>query len=265
MGETFKLHEQLQILRKQKGITQEELASHFNVTNQSVSKWESGQSCPDIELLPKLAAFFGVSIDELLGYVPVCSVENLYLKIRALFEALPEEDTFKTAFILSAVLHEAAFTKGFKYPAPWKQKNRIIEGGYANWGYSGTSEPEGFSAMTSGLVIMGCLPELKFPGNTEIKRMYAYLARLADKTTLTVLFSLYKQTYITTATWCTAEEVANATKINVETVQTVIDKMAIDDFIYEKIVDGKNHYRISGPFETILPIFNILTSKPLGL
>lgn len=53
--------------RKEKGITQEALAQVLNVTNQAVSKWESEQCSPDIQLLPELAYFFGVSIDELFG------------------------------------------------------------------------------------------------------------------------------------------------------------------------------------------------------
>ena len=52
-------------LRKEKGITQEALAQVLNVTNQAVSKWESEQCSPDIQLLPELADFFGVSIDAL--------------------------------------------------------------------------------------------------------------------------------------------------------------------------------------------------------
>ena len=55
----IKLHEQLASLRKQKGLTQEGLAQIFGVTNQSVSKWESGACCPDISLLPDIANFFG--------------------------------------------------------------------------------------------------------------------------------------------------------------------------------------------------------------
>lgn len=51
--------------RKEKGITQEALAQVLNVTNQAVSKWESEQCFPDIQLLPELADFFGVSIDAL--------------------------------------------------------------------------------------------------------------------------------------------------------------------------------------------------------
>jgi transcriptional regulator with XRE-family HTH domain len=64
---SLKINEQIMALRKQKGITQSELADVLGVSNQSVSKWESGQCCPDIQLLPDLAEYFGVSVDELMG------------------------------------------------------------------------------------------------------------------------------------------------------------------------------------------------------
>ena len=54
-------------LRKEFGLTQEGLAQKLEVTNQSVSKWESDQCCPDIQLLPKIADIFGVTIDALFG------------------------------------------------------------------------------------------------------------------------------------------------------------------------------------------------------
>ena len=53
--------------RKEKGLTQEELASYLGVSKPAVSKWESGQSYPDILMLPVLASFFNTSVDELLG------------------------------------------------------------------------------------------------------------------------------------------------------------------------------------------------------
>ena len=56
--------------RKALGLTQEGLAQKLGVTNQAVSKWESGQSCPDLALLPLLADLFGITIDELFGREP---------------------------------------------------------------------------------------------------------------------------------------------------------------------------------------------------
>ena len=53
-------------LRKDKGINQDALAEHLLISVQAVSKWECGQSCPDITLLPHIAQYFGVSLDYLL-------------------------------------------------------------------------------------------------------------------------------------------------------------------------------------------------------
>ena len=54
--------------RKALKLTQEELAKKLSITPQSVSRWENGQSRPDIDMLPRLAAFFGTTIDALFGY-----------------------------------------------------------------------------------------------------------------------------------------------------------------------------------------------------
>lgn len=59
--------EQLKALRKEKQITQEALAEIFGVSYQSVSRWELGVCYPDVELLPSIANYFGVSIDKLLS------------------------------------------------------------------------------------------------------------------------------------------------------------------------------------------------------
>ena len=56
--------------RRKLGLTQEALAQRLGVTNQAVSKWESGQSCPDIALLPQIADLFGITIDQLFGREP---------------------------------------------------------------------------------------------------------------------------------------------------------------------------------------------------
>lgn len=56
---------QIKTLRLAKEVKQEELAEYLGISAQAVSKWETGASVPDIALLPNLAVFFGVTIDEL--------------------------------------------------------------------------------------------------------------------------------------------------------------------------------------------------------
>ncbi|HWT74255.1 MAG TPA: helix-turn-helix transcriptional regulator [Mobilitalea sp.] len=77
--------------RKEKGITQEELANHLGVSKPAVSKWESGQSYPDILLLPVLASFFNISVDQLIGYEPQMTNEEVKKLYRRLSEELVKE------------------------------------------------------------------------------------------------------------------------------------------------------------------------------
>ena len=64
-------------LRRKKKLTQEELADFMGVTKASVSKWEKGVNTPDLLLLPQLAAFFDVTVDELIGYEAQLSREQI--------------------------------------------------------------------------------------------------------------------------------------------------------------------------------------------
>ena len=52
--------------RAQRGLTQDQLAEQFGITAQAVSKWETGNSCPDVMLLTAIADFFHITVDELL-------------------------------------------------------------------------------------------------------------------------------------------------------------------------------------------------------
>lgn len=63
-------------LRKQKGLSQEELANRLNVTRQTISKWEVGDSTPDMEKLVAISDLFGISLDELVIGKEVSKCEN---------------------------------------------------------------------------------------------------------------------------------------------------------------------------------------------
>ncbi|PFA84188.1 MULTISPECIES: helix-turn-helix domain-containing protein [Bacillus] len=85
------IHKIIANKRKEKGITQEELAAYIGITKASVSKWETGQSYPDITFLPLLASYFNISIDELISYTPQMEQEDIKNLYHRLAEAFSEE------------------------------------------------------------------------------------------------------------------------------------------------------------------------------
>ena len=70
----MELHQKLQELRKQKGITQEELAKRLFVSRTAVSKWESGRGYPGIESLKAIAKFYSITVDQLLSADEVLTI-----------------------------------------------------------------------------------------------------------------------------------------------------------------------------------------------
>lgn len=86
---------QIKVLRSQKNVKQEVLAAYLGVSYQAVSKWETEMSMPDITLLPKLATYFGVSIDELFQLPNEAQferIENMYWSERRM-----RQETFDQA------------------------------------------------------------------------------------------------------------------------------------------------------------------------
>ena len=64
----IRLGEKIKSLRKQKNISQEVFANYLGVSFQAVSKWENGNTMPDVTMIPAIASFFGVSTDELFDF-----------------------------------------------------------------------------------------------------------------------------------------------------------------------------------------------------
>ena len=67
-GVTMNIGNKIKELRKQRGITQEQLATSIGISFQAVSKWENNIALPDITLAPMLASYFGVTMDELFDF-----------------------------------------------------------------------------------------------------------------------------------------------------------------------------------------------------
>ncbi|WP_125565356.1 helix-turn-helix transcriptional regulator [Companilactobacillus insicii] len=85
--------------RKKQKITQQQLADFIGVSKASISKWENGQSYPDITLVPLLASYFNISIDDLMDYSNNLSTEqirHIYTSISAEFETKTPEEVWNS-------------------------------------------------------------------------------------------------------------------------------------------------------------------------
>lgn len=94
MTPTISIGANIYRLRKEARLTQDDLASYLGITKASVSKWETGQSYPDLELLPKIATYFDTSVDKLIGYEPQMSktgIKRECARLREAFATLPFE------------------------------------------------------------------------------------------------------------------------------------------------------------------------------
>ncbi len=84
----MKFNEKLSAIRKKQGLSQEELGMELQVSRQTISKWEAGQSYPDFQRLVMLSDYFGMSLDELVKDIDVQDVREKNLtdeKIASIF------------------------------------------------------------------------------------------------------------------------------------------------------------------------------------
>jgi transcriptional regulator with XRE-family HTH domain len=96
----MEFNERLYNLRKQKGLSQEEVANQLNVSRQTISKWESADSTPDMEKLKLLSQLFEITLDELvLGKAPASTQESFNTSelLNALEEKVLATDNKKKA------------------------------------------------------------------------------------------------------------------------------------------------------------------------
>ena len=97
------LSEKLKQFRKSRDLTQEQIADIFHVSPQAVSRWETGISFPDIEMLPSIAEFFKVTVDDLLGVDVIRNQERIdeILNLRhVVCHARDQRAAFKTIHII---------------------------------------------------------------------------------------------------------------------------------------------------------------------
>ena len=107
------LGETISTLRREKGMTQKELADLLNITDKAVSKWERDLACPDTMTIPKLAEILGVSIEELMNAksVPATGHKGAAYLVNMILKAVPL--AMGVAVAVTALLGELDIKSGF--------------------------------------------------------------------------------------------------------------------------------------------------------
>ena len=221
---TIKLAENLQLLRKEKGLTQEQVAEIFNVTNQAVSKWELGLSSPDITLLPEFAKFYQVTVDELLGYKPITSINNIYIELHSYLTSIEDDGELIDAVYRICRLAGSCTSK--------KESNtalKLIEGKYGNnssilqtYGkeYGGVLSHDINSMLVSSFKEFGKIDA------SNIREIYKTLTGLCDMKVLKVLIAFFEYANKTTLhTGMTIKEIMETTNLSEEQVYEAMNHL----------------------------------------
>jgi len=242
---SIKLNEQLLFLRKQNNKTQEELAQALNVTNQSVSKWESGVCCPDISLLPDIAKYFNVSVDELLGYKPADSFNDIYLKIKSLFQEIPSEDRFDLAYKLAFIscgrgLQDSTWQENKALNANMQDKAKDSE--FYKWGSSMSQSPQGQTIIKNNNVFISNNKYDEPLSSKDIRDLHNAIQPLGDKNNLRVLYALHELVLKDFGLHVTIEKIAEKSKLTIDVVEKALDVLPVQVIDLE---DGNRGYSIS--------------------
>ena len=219
----FNLADNLQLLRKQKKITQEELAEIFGVSSQSVSKWELGINCPDITMLPKIADYYRVSIDELLGYKPLSSINSIYIDVKSLIES--SNTKIDDAYKISRLAIASVFEKGKK------EAERLLVGKRDNSLSYGQDE-NGVTICSDQSVFIASFDELRDYDITTIRKISNYLSRISDLNTLKVMFALFNLSVNSKEVYSfSISEIVNETKLEETLVNKALNNL---DIVFDK-------------------------------
>lgn len=114
-------------MRKQRGLTQEQIAETLGVSCQAVSKWKTNSSYPDISLLPIIADYFGVSVDYLIGHDTIRQIEKINNTCAQVSELFSEKRYMEAIPLLREMLIKHPGNEKLMYNLAWALSGTIRE------------------------------------------------------------------------------------------------------------------------------------------
>jgi transcriptional regulator with XRE-family HTH domain len=243
-------------LRKNKGVTQEQLAQTLGVSNQAVSKWESGQCFPDIQLLPDIARYFNVSSDELLGIETQSSNDDILITINDVIQNSKPGTEMAQIMKIAKALHAIVLVKESKKESsgyPEFELDETIEHAICNeWGLSSVASPQIITTMRRGNVFFS--DDQNLYDENSIKKICKLMKKLSDKLELAVLFAVYDITVSDEATFASVEQVSEMTDLQQSVIESILDG-ELAQFL--QVAENRT-FRIRGEYMNIPPILSAL-------
>lgn len=250
----MKINEQIAFLRKEKGITQETLANALGVTNQSVSKWEASICCPDIQLLPKIAKYFGVTVDSLLCCNTEESIADTILKLKNMLSTLSSNEIFEIAFRLAILLHDGIASEGFVNNLPYKINEDYANNKPKKWGYSACALPCGNTVRCGNGIYFSHNDSYSSPGLAEQYQISLIIEKLLKPNVLRVLYTLYDLTIKNFDVYISIKEIAIKSNLQENEVEIALKEIPLTP----KESANELLYRIDGSFMHIPSILKML-------
>ena len=249
----MKINEQIAFLRKERGITQEALANALGVTNQSVSKWEASICCPDIQLLPEIAKFFGVTVDSLLGCETIESKADTILRVKNMLYSLPSNEIFENSFRLATLLHDGISSEGFANNLPYKTNEDYANNEPKRWGYSACALPYGNTVRCGNGIYFSHNNSYTSPSMVEQYQITLSIEKLLKPNVMRVLYALYDLTINDFDKFVSIKEIAEKSNLQENEVEIALKEMPLTP----KESDNELLYRIDGSFMHIPPMLKM--------
>ncbi|MBE6895850.1 MAG: helix-turn-helix transcriptional regulator [Ruminococcaceae bacterium] len=205
--------------RKQKGYTQEQLGNLLGVTNQSVSKWESAVSMPDVMMIPKIANALGITLEELYGIEKCCT--NKSPKVTA--DHFPMEANKKLIEYFREQSGEDFHTNELEDP----------------WSLICVSDISGAAHISNGLSFINT--DYKAPQSERIFNNDEFalaMKNLSDRKVRTVLAYMYQASFCEKDTSCKSfslYDISTACNLDIDealdTMKKILDLKLLEPFV----------------------------------
>lgn len=220
-----KIAEKLTVLRQKKGVTQDEMAQYLSVSDKTISKWENASSMPDIPMLIKLADYFGVTTDALLGLSDEKTCDTME-NVRLALDGLDRKDAILKAFEMERAIIPAIY--GMVADDDENDSCDVFPEETSSYYRSLIAVHDYFQFTASSADVNIAVTQLRNKNNfawlkkSECKkRIIEFFRFLSDEDALSVMYFIHSTVC---AVNFTADYVAEHTGVSVERVSSILEQ-----------------------------------------